>query len=869
MKRLLLLILLVPVRTTGQFTEDFSDGELANNPVWLGDTSKFRITSSSAIPPEQRPALQLYAEGNGTCYLMTACDHLGSTSWGFWAKMSFNASSNNLARVYLVCDQADPSAGFRGYYLQLGGNIDSVWFCRQDSLSGMVLLQLPVLFTGNSTNTMRIKIIREETGEWEFYGNPEGEALLTHLGNIKDTSYSTTRYFGISCTYTSSNSTKFYFDELFMNTYIPDTLPPVLLEIKAVSENQVNLIFDEAIDLSAGADPLNYDLDEYGNPSVVTQGADPSVIRLGFDQKFHPGQYYSLHAYQVRDLSGNTGKDYFMQFRYCPLFPYQVLFTEIMADPTPSSGLPEFEYIEILNRAGYPVELDGCSLFVNANRISIPTFSLDIAARLLLVQESGVPYYTGCAQIAGVPSLSLPNDGADLLLSTASGVTLDYIRYDRSYYHDEEKAEGGWSVERLDPEQPCLEEVNWAASTGAKGGTPCHPEDQSSVFAGPFDVRNACCKDDHTLVLTFDRKMDSLALSDPANFTADGLLGNPSRAIPVLPGCQAVCLSFTGTFLPGQLYTLEHGPGLSDCMGGGAEPGRSVIFGLPAAVEPFGVVFNEILVDPIGDGEEYIELYNCSGMVINSDSLILGSIHEDPLSLPDTVYYALPGHCRSVLPGGYLLLTPDADKVSQQYYCPDPGNIAPMVPFPLLDNTGGKLILAGKNGKTIDVLTYNSEEMHFPLLSTNKGVALERIRPCMPGDRPDNWNSASQNAGFGTPGYANSQFLGDLPPGSAEMECFPDVFSPDGDGKDDVLTISCRFDHSGISGQILIFDRFGRKVCLLADNQLMGTENVFTWDGIRDDGILASPGPYIVFGEWIDMKTRNYRVKKVITLLGR
>ena len=39
-----------------------------------------------------------------------------------------------------------------------------------------------------------------------------------------------------------------------------------------------------------------------------------------------------------------------------------VLITELMADPTPSVGLPPYEYVELWNAAGTPVDLSGWTL---------------------------------------------------------------------------------------------------------------------------------------------------------------------------------------------------------------------------------------------------------------------------------------------------------------------------------------------------------------------------------------------------------------------------------------------------------------------------------------------------------------------------
>jgi len=52
--------------------------------------------------------------------------------------------------------------------------------------------------------------------------------------------------------------------------------------------------------------------------------------------------------------------------------------------------------------------------------------------------------------------------------------------------------------------------------------------------------------------------------------------------------------------------------------------------------------------------------------------------------------------------------------------------------------------------------------MQFPLLIYYDGVALERINPDVSSNDENNWHSAAESVGFGTPGYKNSQFVSNI-----------------------------------------------------------------------------------------------------------
>ena len=165
-----------------------------------------------------------------------------------------------------------------------------------------------------------------------------------------------------------------------------------------------------------------------------------------------------------------------------------------------------------------------------------------------------------------------------------------------------------------------------------------------------------------------------------------------------------------------------------------------------------------------------------------------------------------------------------------------------------------------KDGSVIDGMNY-SEEMHFLMLLSYEGVSLERISPDRPGTDPLNWHSAAETCGFGTPGYRNSQYL---EPGESDASVYlqPEIFSPDGDGHDDNLGICYQFDSPGKLVTVLIFNSDGRLARTLVNNEMPGTEGVFSWDGTLDDRTQACDGIYVILMEVLGMDGKTSRFKK-------
>jgi hypothetical protein len=129
------------------------------------------------------------------------------------------------------------------------------------------------------------------------------------------------------------------------------------------------------------------------------------------------------------------------------------------------------------------------------------------------------------------------------------------------------------------------------------------------------------------------------------------------------------------------------------------------------------------------------------------------------------------------------------------------------------------VVLTDKQGQVVDEVPY-SAKMHFPLIRNPQGVALERIDAAGPSASSHNWHSAAASAGYGTPGYANSQLQAQAPP-LAGLKLGNTLFTPDNDGQEDVLLISYQWPESGYMIRMLVFDDQGRPVRELVKNELM------------------------------------------------
>ena len=155
--------------------------------------------------------------------------------------------------------------------------------------------------------------------------------------------------------------------------------------------------------------------------------------------------------------------------------------------------------------------------------------------------------------------------------------------------------------------------------------------------------------------------------------------------------------------------------------------------------------------------------------------------------------------------------------------------------------------------------------MHHSILNFTDGVSLEKIHFNVSGLDENNWQSATQNVGFGTPSYQNSQFT-DGENSENKISISPEIFSPDQDGVDDLLAISLNLNESGNTVNVLIFNSSGQQIRHLVKNELVGTNDVFYWSGLSEEGEQLAVGIYIIYVEIFNLNGKVEKAKKTAVL---
>lgn len=622
---------------------------------------------------------------------------------------------------------------------------------------------------------------------------------------------------------------------------VADTIPPLITALSIIDPELIKISFSESVDIITAENPHLYVLTpEIALTSVELESDDKDVI-IHLSSPIVKGTTYQLMIFGISDCEGNSMKDTTLSLFLGEQANFNdIMITEIMADPTPAVQLPEEEYIEIYNRSAKIIELKDMTFTAGTRTATFSEGQLLPGEYALVVPIEATDLYTMATKVIGLSKFpAIVNSGAELTLKNKEGGMIFSITFSDTWYENSTKKEGGWSLEMVDLSQPCMSATNWKASIDPKGGTPAAPNSVQDVIENPISLQPVALEyhSDQNLQVVFSSKfhLDQLHqyqinVTPSLRIAQVNLVNSSNNKIEII---------FEDTISNGVEYQMEIS-NFFDCDGEAMEP-HTMKFGMPELVEPEDIVINELLYDPITGGEDFVELFNISNKIISLADMVM--VREDAFDGSKINQVSLEEYKRLIFPNDYLVLSAKGESIRNQYTTPGVEAFIDVSKFPNYVNDGGVVALYRSDHTLIDRFQYDPK-MHFQLLKVTKGVSLERVHPQISAEEKTNWNSAAITIGGATPGYENSQYLQPVPNGILSVN--PEVFSPDGDGLDDLLGINYQLNKTDYVGSASVYTIDGIPVRKIFNNQTLAQEGFFTWDGLDDNGKKARVGIYIV-----------------------
>jgi hypothetical protein len=452
-----------------------------------------------------------------------------------------------------------------------------------------------------------------------------------------------------------------------------------------------------------------------------------------------------------------------------------------------------------------------------------------------------------------------------LTLTSPDNTVITVVEYSNSFYDDETKSKGGWSLERIDPDN-LSDNGNWKASTDAKGGTPGN--ENSIAKSNPDDIQPYILKvgmiNEYSIRILFSENIASSILENTEYYNVRNV-GNPSNVKTMNAELSnTVELIFEESFDRGIIYELIVSPNIRD-LHGNKYRGDPVFFGQMYKPEKENVVINEILFHPHSGGSDFVEIYNRSDRILDLSDISIASRNRTTGNLQQI--HRVSETSIYMHPADYFVFTADSASLHRSYYVENPENVVIMSGFPTYPNEDGTVVLLDNEGNVIDEFSY-SESMHGIFISNPEGVSLERVNFDRESFELGNWQSAAQTVGFATPTYKNSCYT-HTEEVNEPFVLMSTTFSPDGDGYDDVLFIDYKMPATGFVANVSIYNIRGNFVKEICRNTTLGSGGRLTWDGTKANNVRVPIGPYIIYIEAFDSNGKVYRYKKACVVASR
>lgn len=808
--------------------------------LWQGDFDKFQFVSGGLMTASKTV--------NDTFGLVTPLQFqsMHQRTWKFQMQIGFATSSLNYVDLILLQDTAMGSA--LSIYARIGGTKDEIVLYRkengkitlladsEDGITELTYLELAVSFQSDS---LRLCYRRSPQ---------EAEMCLAAVPIILPTKKYLT---GFEIRQSSASFfSKLILHQFFCGPQIPDTRKPKVSSAGLSEDGYIHLAWNEPM----LAKP--FPRIQFGNNALSKMSwSSPNQLQI-LQDTIQFGVNIPLRIQSACDVGMNCADTVIYLFNPALIPPgqFDVIFTEIMADPEPVVGCPNSEYLEILNRSNHPFNLRNWVLSDAAKSYLLPSFVLQPHSYAVICPAAFAQHFKEVQVLAidGFPTLN--NGGDTVSLHYLNGDLVHRVSYQQSQWGESWKKEGGWSLELIDTSKPCLAS-NWLVSADPSGGSPGKGNSVAQILTKlpTFHLEYAYPVERMSIVLRFSRGLKSGQDLQSLMNIKPGLI----QWIELVTENQLMLHLSEGLEI-GKKYELIIS-GLMDCLGQTiAETAINLAY--PEPIEAGDVIINEVVFNPLSGFDDMVELMNRSHKVLNLAELYLVAMNGNGIWSDRT---SLSAQAELLFPGDIIGFTPTSDLYRQHYPNGERMRLRHSNRLPSLPDQAGTIGLMLSSGMLVDSFSYR-EDFHFPLVPTKEGVGLERISPDLPSHSESNWTSGSYTNGYASPGYSNAAQI--TSKSNMDISLSSDPFSPNGDGYQDALAVHFKISSDQAIFHLRVFDLTGRMVAFPVNTALNSGQGTFLWDGTGLDGDLLLPGIYLIHLESLDMDGRRCQKRTPVTL---
>lgn len=530
----------------------------------------------------------------------------------------------------------------------------------------------------------------------------------------------------------------------------------------------------------------------------------------------------------------------------------QLLISEIMYDPFPSNKLPEKEYLEIINISENIISLKNVNMLISHKSTILPDSFLLPYQQAILCNEEDMELFKPYGKTIGLSTWhTLNNESGNIILISQTGEVISQVAYE-SKWHLPENREGGVSLELIDTNSRCMGKQNWKSAIDESGGTPAKENSVKGIFQDSQapHLTEVYAEGEYSIKLEFNEPLDTLSLQKE-NFNINTEIAISDIFILDL---QTLLLETVLPLTINQTHLLNW-QNVMDCSGNYVSGFQQYNFIVPAESEGNEILLSEILFNPPSNGVDFVELYNSSNQYIDLSGWSIGNNKSEPIFISEKPVI--------LSPYTFAVLTSSKEQLKEQYSITD--SLCIEIKLPSFNDDEGSVQIFDEEGNLTGQFDYH-KDMHFQLLNNIEGVSLERLDYTISENNPENWHSASENVGFGTPTKTNSQ---QRPQGYTSSSCFavePQTFFISGTAEHTYTLLSYHCETFGKIANVSIINKNGHQVKKWVSNSILSNEAFYKWDGLNDNGEAVPTGIYLLWIQTFDMNGNKEEFLKEVVV---
>jgi len=632
-----------------QFTDDFTDGNFTESPLWQGDENCFIVDPDSGALWLNAPAVASEA------HLFTVSHSMENASWQFSFSMGFNPSSANYATIFLALDSINISESQQCFYLILGSSDDNISLWQIYDGKHQLLIKGMEDRLNTKTPCGNVKVKRLDGGMM-ILETDMGDGWQEE-GRVLNTKGFSSNFFGLGCQYTSTRSKGFWFDNFNVEgEQFVDTVPSRIVKCELINSKTIRVKFSREV-LTETVD-VNSFIWKTGGPEIeFLSWIDGTTIDFHLKDDYPNGEVLNACLNEVIGINGELIENYEFSLYFYKTQRYDLVFTEIMTKPLSSLGLPNTQYLELYNRGEHSINTFGFTLEVGYKSALLDSFLVFPGDYIILVPDESTQEWDNVEnrlEIKNWPFLSVVSN--DIVLRDNFGDVIAALNHNRSTGLEEFKQDGGWSIEAIDINNLSGHSSNWDFCIDDLGGTPGRKNSIASniIDVSPPKIESSFIRGDTALIVLFSEPMDEGFVSeiDESWFITDDL--SVVSCVLIEPYQTSLEICFSDELVSNKAYEMNFAISPIDLAGNMLDTESCFVFANPVMADSFDVVINELMFDPPSGGYDFVELYNRSDKYIDLSQLYLSRGNQ--AGIPESLV-SISIENSFFAPGEYLVIT--------------------------------------------------------------------------------------------------------------------------------------------------------------------------------------------------------------------